>query len=190
MRAESSSKEAILNIAKEMVAKQGIKSINIRSLASQCKLASGTIYNYYKNKDELLLDVIEKIWMDIFHSYLNLNECENFTECIDSLFLHLKNGVKRYPGFLVAHSAVIAGTLRVKAGDEMKHVFEHMKSGLTAVLNRDKSIRDEMFENIDKGDFVQFCLDNLLISVFKGEENCDFLLEIINLILMKKEIEK
>ena len=61
------SKEAILQVCRGIVASRGLSAVNMRSVADECHIALGTLYNYYSNKDELLLAIVEDIWKAIFH---------------------------------------------------------------------------------------------------------------------------
>lgn len=54
-------------MCRDIVASNGLAAVSMRSVADQCQIALGTLYNYYDNKDELLLETVEDIWKDIFH---------------------------------------------------------------------------------------------------------------------------
>ncbi len=41
------SKEAILNISRQLIQKQGCTAINIRNVAAACGVSVGSIYNYF-----------------------------------------------------------------------------------------------------------------------------------------------
>ena len=61
------SREEILAVCREIVAEEGLSSVNMRLVASRCNIALGSVYNYFPSKSELLLATIESVWMDIFH---------------------------------------------------------------------------------------------------------------------------
>lgn len=60
------SKESILKVAREIVSKEGLKALNIRKIARECDIAIGSVYYYFPSKDELMIEVIESVWEDIF----------------------------------------------------------------------------------------------------------------------------
>ena len=68
MNPNITSKEAILQTCRNIVASKGLPALNMRSVAEECHIALGTLYNYYSNKNELLLATIESVWKDIFHT--------------------------------------------------------------------------------------------------------------------------
>ena len=61
------SKEEIMQVCRRIVAEKGMKALNMRLVADECHIASGTLYNYYANKDALVLAAVESIWKEIFH---------------------------------------------------------------------------------------------------------------------------
>ena len=54
--------ETLLDLARQVVETEGIDAINIRSLAGRAGVATGTVYNYFANKDEILLALTEEYW--------------------------------------------------------------------------------------------------------------------------------
>ena len=61
-------KMRILSSAKEIALTEGIIKIDIRSVAKRCGIASGTVYNYFPSKGDLLAAVIEDFWEDAFQN--------------------------------------------------------------------------------------------------------------------------
>ena len=61
------SKEQILQVCRQIAAEEGLQAVSMRSVAGKCGVALGTLYNYYADKDELLIATVESVWQDIFH---------------------------------------------------------------------------------------------------------------------------
>jgi len=57
----SINKEKILKAAVEVFLKNGYQRTTIREISTKSKLSTGTIYFYFKNKEEILKEVINKI---------------------------------------------------------------------------------------------------------------------------------
>lgn len=55
-------RERILAIAREKLFEQGYAGVSLRSVAAECGIAVGTIYNYYKDKDTLVASVMFEDW--------------------------------------------------------------------------------------------------------------------------------
>jgi len=54
-------KEAILESATILFAGKGFKETSIAELSKRCGAAEGTIFHHFKNKDEILLAILERI---------------------------------------------------------------------------------------------------------------------------------
>ena len=91
------SKEAILNISRQLIQKQGCTAINIRNVAAACGVSVGSIYNYFNSKSDLMAAVIESVWHDIFHFPDNIDNSINFLDCVSIIFNNIQEGVKKYP---------------------------------------------------------------------------------------------
>ena len=57
-------RENILNTAKAMLFTEGYQSISIRSVAAACGIATGTFYNYFKNKEVLIASIMVQDWQN------------------------------------------------------------------------------------------------------------------------------
>lgn len=51
----------ILDAAVAVISEQGFHKTTIKQIARQAGIADGTIYNYFKNKDDILMGIIERI---------------------------------------------------------------------------------------------------------------------------------
>lgn len=55
-------RENILDTAKTMLFTEGYQSISIRSVAKASGIATGTFYNYFKNKEVLIANIMVQDW--------------------------------------------------------------------------------------------------------------------------------
>ncbi|MBQ8554273.1 MAG: TetR/AcrR family transcriptional regulator [Clostridia bacterium] len=55
-------RENLLREARVMLLKDGGRALTIRNVASACHVAVGTVYNYFKSKDELMAFVMLEDW--------------------------------------------------------------------------------------------------------------------------------
>ena len=54
--------ESFLEHARQILCSEGYAALSIRRLAAECQTATGTVYNYYRNKDELVARVMMTDW--------------------------------------------------------------------------------------------------------------------------------
>ena len=55
-------KESILREAKRLLIENGFASLNMRTVASNAGIASGTLYNYFPSKDHIVVSVMLEDW--------------------------------------------------------------------------------------------------------------------------------
>lgn len=64
-------REQILNEAKKQLFEQGYEKTTIRSVAQECGIAVGTVYNYFKSKDILIASLVLEDWNGCIQSIAN-----------------------------------------------------------------------------------------------------------------------
>ncbi len=57
-------KELIIGKAQEILYRDGYLKLSMRSLAKECEIALGTIYNYYPTKQELITEMMMEYWQN------------------------------------------------------------------------------------------------------------------------------
>ena len=61
-RKDDTLRDTLLNLARNIADTQGIDAVNIRAIAQRAGIATGTMYNYFSNKEEILLALTEEYW--------------------------------------------------------------------------------------------------------------------------------
>jgi AcrR family transcriptional regulator len=56
-------KEIIFATAKEIIQSENSTSFSIRMISKKCNIGIGTIYKYYGNKEDILIDITKDLWM-------------------------------------------------------------------------------------------------------------------------------
>ena len=57
-------REQLLATAQKQIAERGYAATTIRSVAGECGLAVGTVYNYFKSKDLLIASFMAADWQN------------------------------------------------------------------------------------------------------------------------------
>lgn len=55
-------KEDIISVTRELLKKEGYSQLNIRNIAAKCGVATGTVYNYYRSKNEIIAEILINEW--------------------------------------------------------------------------------------------------------------------------------
>lgn len=178
------SKDAIMQVCRCIVAEKGLAALNMRLVADACHIALGTLYNYYADKDELVLATVESIWRDIFHADQRCERACSFPGYVKELYARIRKGTEAYPNFLTGHSISIASAKRGEAKSAMEHTFAHMKAGMLKALRADRTVRPNAFTaSFLQEDFIGFVLGHLLVLLVQGQTDCAVLLEVIGRVI-------
>ena len=81
-------REQLLSEAKRQITERGYENTTMRSVAYECGIAVGTVYNYFKSKDMLVASFILEDWL----------------ECINAIRAYPKEDRRAYLGFI--HSSL------------------------------------------------------------------------------------
>lgn len=79
-------KEHIFEAAMSLFCEKQYNDVDMKMIAQKCGIAVGTLYNYYPNKKELYINIVENSWKKTFSK---LHQ-------IDELHLSPKQKIKRY----------------------------------------------------------------------------------------------
>ena len=69
-------KETILKIAKFHLMDQGIETLNMRAIAKDAEISVGTLYNYFPNKDYIVIALMTGFWEDFLKATDDLSESQ------------------------------------------------------------------------------------------------------------------
>ena len=153
------SKEEIIAACQKIAKERGLEAISMRSVASECGMAVGSVYNYFSSKSELLCAAIENIWKDIFHMSASQCAFSDFVECLNWLFDSVQRGSQMYPEFFSRHAMVFASEAQ-KAGHP--------------------NVREDAFDEVLTPElFISYVLELFVSSVFHFQKDYRGILEIV-----------
>ncbi|MBV7327600.1 TetR/AcrR family transcriptional regulator [Chloroflexi bacterium TSY] len=83
----------IIEAAIEVIAEQGFQRTTIKQIAQRADVADGTIYNYFKNKDAILLAILELL-TEAEVRYVHFAEAKqlDFTQFVTEYVAHKNAG--------------------------------------------------------------------------------------------------
>lgn len=156
MRVREGNKEKdILEAAVKVFAKEGFHQAKISKIAEEAKIATGSVYLYFKNKDSILLKIFEDLWQKIYletnvlANRSDINPVEKFETMIDVVFdLFISNP-----------------SLAVVFVSEEHHLFRDKKNKITPFYNKFLDLGELILrEGIQK----KYFNPNIDIKVFRN----------------------
>ncbi|MCQ2432348.1 MAG: TetR/AcrR family transcriptional regulator [Clostridia bacterium] len=62
--------------ARRQLSERGYSALTIRSIASSCRIAVGTVYNYFPSKESLIAQILLTDWTDVMKEIVSASEAE------------------------------------------------------------------------------------------------------------------
>lgn len=170
-------KGRLLDCAREIMKKSGIEAINIRDLARQTKIATGTVYGYFSNKDEILFALTEEYWKAILDEIKKTSYSDCFCKSLKEIFLFLKKEIEDSAGKLMNN----LGKMEKPGQARMLSTQSGLVRIIIERMNKDSKIKIEVWnENFTKQKLAEFIVLNMITSLRTKASDIDFLIEIIH----------
>ena len=94
-------RELILNAAIRVFAKRGYYPCRTLDISSEAGVAYGSLYSYFRSKDDILLSIFRDRWMMLLNRIDGLNrELEDPSQKIDEIFKYIFRSYDNYPDMM------------------------------------------------------------------------------------------
>lgn len=183
------SKQELLEAAKQIVYEEGLDKLNIRTLAKHCDISVGAIYNYFPSKSELIFCVIEDFWKSVFHKDIcQMSEVLSFPDFFALVYDRLQENLKEF------HLLFSAQLHLLQSGDKLRgrameaKYMQHMQDAFLQILQADTNIDPNIWNAIFTPEqFISFLFQNMIVSLTKGDMDAAYLKEVTLRLLQYKE---
>lgn len=173
-------REAILAVCREMVMEKGIAAINMRDVAAECKVALGSLYNYFPSKSHLIIAAVDSVWTDIFFSGGEPPAFTGFLSAVAWFFESLERSKAAYPGFFGLHAMGFAVNDKAEGRQVMGRHFARISEILLDALNRDPKLPPETWANsLSPEGVVSLAFDAVLAAALQGKDGIGALLALL-----------
>ena len=155
-------KEEILEKALDIAIKEGVDKVSIRKISRACGIAIGSVYNYYSNKDALILAVSEHFWTHLLQDQEKLFQRGiSFTAFLEQYYMFLYGRLAQYDNSWL-------GTMDSVTRKKAENLFYK-------VLSEDHRIDLSIWNmELNQEAFCEYVLINILALLQAGENNCRF----------------
>ena len=168
--------ETLLDLARQVVETEGIDAINIRSLAGRAGVATGTVYNYFANKDEILLALTEEYWRQTLFEMNAAINTDSFCEQLKEMYGFLDKRIKKSAGKLMKS----LGNVGTAGLARMASMQSELESTFIQSMEQDVDVRSDVWnETFTKEQFARFIMMNMLLLLRSEASDMDFLIMII-----------
>jgi len=129
-------RERILAAAVKVFAENGFHNSKVSEIAKKAKVADGTIYLYFKNKDDILISLFEQSLTLLINNVVE--SIKNVSDPLEKLRVFIRmhlQSVEQYPG--------LAEVMQVELRQSHKFMKEYVPERLAAYLNIISDIIEE-----------------------------------------------
>lgn len=88
-------RDALLDEARRQIAERGYKATTIRSIASECGIAVGTVYNYFSSKDMIIASFMLEDWFSLIEG-VKKESADNPRSYLYSIYSNLRAFSERH----------------------------------------------------------------------------------------------
>lgn len=179
-RKDDTLRDTLLNLSRQIADEEGIDAVNIRSIAKKAGVATGTVYNYFASKDEILLALTEEYWKQTLHDMKDAIAADSFCGQLQEIFTFLKGRIEQSAGKLMNSLSNVetAGQAR------MLSMQSALKAALVQRIEQDIHVRKDIWSEVfTKEQFAGFIMMNMMVLLKEEAPDIDFFLMIVKRIL-------
>ena len=150
--------ERILKAALKVFAEKGFYNTRISEIAKEANVADGTIYLYFKNKDDLLISLFEEEIGKICQSMRE--EMNKTNDLVEKLRIFALNHLNR-----ILKNRELAEVIQVELRQSAKFMREYVNKGFPEYINL---VREIIREGQEKGVFRNDVAPGIVKRAFYG----------------------
>lgn len=122
-------KEDILLVTRQLLKDEGYSNLSIRKIAAKCGVASGTVYNYYNSKNEIIVEILKNEWNLMLRKIdQNTKTLCNTVDKIENMFNELHYFMTNVHGFWFDTDFISNDTMSICSIKEKKHILRNQLS--------------------------------------------------------------
>lgn len=179
-RKDDTLKNTLLLCAREISDTEGIETVNIRSLAKKAGIATGTVYNYFSSKEELLLALTEEYWKQALLEMRTAITAPSFCGQLEEIFGFLRERIAHSAGKLMSSLS----TVEAAGQESMKSMQAVLEAALLERMEQDTQIRMDIWdETFTKEQFARFIRMHMIILLKAEEPELGFFITMIRRII-------
>ncbi|MCD2493324.1 TetR/AcrR family transcriptional regulator [Lacrimispora sp. NSJ-141] len=173
-RKDDTLRDTLLYCARETADREGIDAVSIRSIAQKAGVAAGTVYNYFSNKDEILLELTEEYWRQALHDMRTA--AGSFCGQLEEIFAFLKERIDSSAGKLMGS----LGNVETAGQERMASMQASFEKNLLERMAKDTQIRDDVWDEVfTREQFARFIVMNMTMLLKTRASDIRFLTVVI-----------
>lgn len=172
--------DTLVRVAQDIAQTQGIDAINIRSLAQKAGIAVGTVYNYFSNKDDILLALTEEFWKQTLLELKTAITADSFCGQLEEIFSFLKQRIDHSAGRLMGSLS----NVQTSGQQRMTSMQGVLEEALLQRMELDARVRKDIWEKgFSKQEFARFMVMNITMLLRAKASDIAFFIQLIKRVI-------
>ena len=186
-------RDQILDVAYARAQRDGMASLGIRTVARECGVATGTIYNYFPDKASLVTEVVGRFWRQAMENAQNspavaavpaapqgvAGEYRALLVHCATLSAHLCSSLSAFRAGWLREIATLDARSREQTHRAERACFVQIMQGIQAVIEVDESIVSEARDRFDAASLAELIWDSMFSSIKAGDPSCKTLFALL-----------
>jgi TetR/AcrR family transcriptional regulator, fatty acid metabolism regulator protein len=156
-------------------ARQGFHQSTVAQIAREAGVADGTIYLYFKNKDDILVHFFNYRTKQVFdHFRAAVNQADNSQDKLRNLIRRHLTEFQRDPNMAVVYQVETHQNSRLAETQirEMSQMYQDLVSEIVETGQQDGSIRRDLYVSLVKR-FILGAVDEVINTWLHSDKNYD-----------------
>jgi TetR/AcrR family fatty acid metabolism transcriptional regulator len=165
----------ILEAAIKVFARQGFYQSTVAQIAREAGVADGTIYLYFKNKDDILVHFFNYRTKQVFDQFrAAVNEADNSLDKLRNLIQRHLMEFQRDRNMAVVYQVETHQSSRLAETQirEMSQMYQDLVSEIVETGQQDGSIRKDLYVSLVKR-FILGAVDEVINTWLHSDKNYD-----------------
>lgn len=173
---DDSMRETLLKCAREIAETQGFDVLNIRVIARLAGISIGTVYNYFSDKDDILLALTEENWKKTLIEMQEVITSDSFYAQLEEMYSFLSNHIYNSAGILMQSLVNVKDMAR----NRMQSMQDILKEDIIKRITFDPDVSLNLWnEKFTKEQYAHFIIMNMMIHLQMRASDFDFFIEIV-----------
>jgi len=169
--------DALLTSARAIAAREGPDAINIRRLAADAGVATGTVYLYFANKEEVILALTEEYWRQAMADMNATLTAATFREQVAQIYAFLRNRTAGKGGEWMKS----LGQAEPIGRERMLTAQRELVTLLAKLIRADSTIRPGVWtDRFTPESLAEFVMDHLITRLRKKADCIGLILDILD----------
>lgn len=176
----------ILSVSRELASNEGLSQINMRTVATKCDIALGTIYNYFPTKTDLIIAIVESFWEECFRQvHKTYDHNLDFFKQLEALYFYILDYLEHFKTNWLSDLSSLSAMNKSKGKQKEQEYMSHFIDLFRRLFKKHRhEFNQNTFATFDEEKLINFIFSNFMMMLKNGEHDYEFFNSLLQRILL------